>query len=113
MREQCINCNSWDSQTRCCFCHAHDRFEPKDEIKVIMLEEEIEELKELHESDKESLQLIFDKANEQIDKLNLQNQRLNELKKQNEELKADKKYLDNVNNEQTEVILKLNKQIEQ
>lgn len=35
------------------------------------------------------------------------------LKKENEELKADKEWLDNTNNEQTVVILKLQQQIEQ
>lgn len=34
------------------------------------------------------------------------------LEEQYEELKKDKEYLDKVNNEQTEVILKLNEQIE-
>lgn len=69
MRELCVNCNSLDSEERCCFCHEYDRFEPNDETKVTILEEEIAELKELHESDKESLQLIIDKANEQIEQL--------------------------------------------
>lgn len=38
--------------------------------------------------------------------------RLTELEKENAELKKDKEYLDKVSNEQTEVILKLNEQIE-
>lgn len=38
--------------------------------------------------------------------------RITELEKENEELKKDKEYLDNTNNEQTEVILKLSEQIE-
>lgn len=36
----------------------------------------------------------------------------NEVIKENAELKKDKEWLDNTNNEQTEVILKLNEQIE-
>lgn len=35
-----------------------------------------------------------------------------DLAKENEELKKDKEYLDNVNNKQIEVIIKLNEQIE-
>lgn len=35
-----------------------------------------------------------------------------EIKKENEELKKDKEYLDNINNEQTEIILQLNEKIE-
>lgn len=73
MRELCVNCNSLDSEERCCFCHEHDRFAPNDETKIIMLEEEIEELKELHESDKESFRLIIDKANEKIEQLSNDN----------------------------------------
>ena len=39
-------------------------------------------------------------------------ERVVSLEKENAELKKDKEYLDKVNNEQTEVILKLNEQIE-
>lgn len=38
--------------------------------------------------------------------------KIHALEKENAELKKDKEYLDNTNNEQTEVILKLNEQIE-
>lgn len=38
--------------------------------------------------------------------------KVSDLEKENAELKKDKEYLDKVNNEQTEVILKLNEQIE-
>lgn len=39
-------------------------------------------------------------------------ERCNELEKENAELKKDKEWLDNTNNEQTKVILKLQEQIE-
>lgn len=39
-------------------------------------------------------------------------EKIKQLEKENEELKKDKEYLDKVNNEQTKIILQLNKQIE-
>lgn len=76
------------------------------QIKCTNLEKEIEEQKDRNVE----IEKILEKANSELSKESLN---CMELSKVNEELKKDKEYLDKVNNEQTEVILKLQEQIEQ
>lgn len=77
----------------------------KEQKRIRHLECELDNLELMYKATK-GVRDEFEKENVKLlDKLNLQNQRLNELKK-------DKEWLDNTNNEQTEVILKLNEQIE-
>lgn len=74
------------------------------------------ELKELHKSDKESLQLIIDKTNEQIEQLSndnhvlktsfiCQKEQIEKLEKENAELKKQNKKLNDFDNSQSKKLL--------